>query len=988
MYSDHTRGGIHHHERGARGFTLVEIAVTVMVFGLIMLFSFGVFANLNRSAITNDTVARTQSGLRAAMDEVSRSLRSAGVDIDYASGQRNLVYADGFQLAFNANIWPLVDDGTGFPQALVAGAANAGVPSDGAALYTPPATFQFGAETILYTLDSNRDGVITDADKGDDPEEASTNPNDYVLYRSMHGFDGGANTVDRRKVALVRGPEADPDGNATPPMFSYWIDHDDNRATDAVLLGDADGDGFVTGAEGAAVGALTPAQLARVERIGIQMTGETATPNPRKDDNDGYERISFNSEVSLRQHPRTTSVVFGSVFHDRNENGVREVGEEGLSGVRVRSSAGANAVTGPMGNYMLTLSPVPQNIIEDDPLGYTSVSANNIAINPYRGEFVRVDFADVSNTGTGQVSGLVYHDLDEDGERDGDEPGISNVVISSDSGETTKTGSDGRYAFEVPFGNRVITETDSTGYSSTTPNEVSVFLDKDTPSGTADFGDILLQDAGTIEGYVYLDEDKDMVRDNGEGGVPGATIVVDGQSTTTDNAGFFSITVKAGSVTVTEIDPPGYSSTTPNTLNNVSVKKDETTVVMFGDMVVEDVDFDVIELAETEQALSIAAGDLDEDNRGDPDLFLGTRFTGGSNNLLVWYNNRKNHKTPNSAIFESTPSLTRATNGDVTTLLSVDLDLDNTMDIVTGFAVPSGNNVSNWVTGDGGAVPGTPGSSYVTYKPGNVLDAKLADFDNDGIDDMLIGVETGTHAGHFEIWWGQGNGAWDSGTANQYFYDASGAGTLLGAIYAVAAADVNGDGWVDAIVGSRDATGISSVHVYQRIPGRSEWIFLPWQNFGVNGNVTDLVAVDMVEDGDGDVDIVVSYQVWDTTGGVDLWLQDFDGQFGVLNEGTRSHDDQMTVDGSPLVMEAMLIDGDLFPDLVIGTRSGVTYSGHIDLARTFGYLPSAPQRITDTSIGEVITLTGADFNMDGIGDLAAGTRNSASTGRVYLLYRK
>src|SRR5690606_7929206 len=107
------------------------------------------------------------------------------------------------------------------------------------------------------------------------------------------------------------------------------------------------------------------------------------------------------------------------------------------------------------------------------------------------------------------------------------------------------------------------------------------------------------------------------------------------------------------------------------------------------DLVREDLDFEVIELADTEKALSLAAGDLKEDNRGDPDLILGTRYSGGTNNLLVWYNERRNSRTPNSAIFNASPSFTRSNPADVVSLVGAGLDDDRDVDLITGLATPS-----------------------------------------------------------------------------------------------------------------------------------------------------------------------------------------------------------------------------------------------------------------------------------------------------------
>ena len=142
----------------SRGFTLVESIVVLAAFGLIMAVAFGIFTTLSSTTVQNSQVARSQAGARVALEEIERSLRSAGAEVDLSRGQQNFVWAGPYQLAFNANLTPINDPaGTGEPGALIAGAGGAGVPSDAGALYSPPFTYNTGAETVLFTLDSNRD---------------------------------------------------------------------------------------------------------------------------------------------------------------------------------------------------------------------------------------------------------------------------------------------------------------------------------------------------------------------------------------------------------------------------------------------------------------------------------------------------------------------------------------------------------------------------------------------------------------------------------------------------------------------------------------------------------------------------------------------------------------------------------------------------------------------------------------------------------------
>ncbi len=969
--------------RDERGFTVVEMAVSVLVFSLIIVTAFNLMANLGRATVRNDTMARTQSNARAALDQLASDLRSAGAEIDYAGGQRRFVYADPYQIMFNANLMPLLDtNGNGLPAAIEVSASNAGVPSDANALYVPNNAFGTGAETVVLSLDSNMDGVVNSADRADDDEEDSENPRDYVLYRGVYGWDGTANQVNRQKVAVVRGPEPDGNGNRPTPLFQYLIDTDDDRATAPVLFGDGNGDGTLSQAEIATLAPLTTAAIARIERILIGVTAEPANPDARVMQNDGYLAVELNTEIQVRQEPRTTAVVHGTVFRDTNSDGIMQVGEPTISGVEIRSSSGRSATSNSSGQYVLTLSPGQMTITEIDPTGYASSTSNVVSVDLYAGAFQQVDFGDYSSSGIGAAYGVVFHDEDEDQVQDAEESGLGGVKVYADTGEQTYSNADGSYWLDVPVGTRIISQVDEEGFISTTPSSVEVVLDSNGDTAEANFGDKEADDTGTIQGYVFLDENQNGMRDGNEGGVPGAEIFADAYTTESDNQGFFSMTVPTGNYSVSEVDPPGYTSTTTNRHNGVNVDADEVINLYFGDMIEEDIEFDVIELADTERALSIESGDLGEDNRGDADLVLGTRFSGGQNNLLVWENERRNSRTPNSAIFDSSPAYSRPNSADVTNLSMNDFNGDSEVDAMTGLSNPLGSDVNIWLNVSGG-LPEAPNAQYTASSSQTVADSRVVDFDKDGNLDFAIAVIEGEFTGHVEVWRGDGSGAF----SYQATISAGVSGTL-GRVTALDVGDINGDGWDDLVVGAVDYTQQSTVHAFLQVPAMVSFgTYIPFQSFSVYGSINDLALVDMVEDGDGDLDLLIASEHWDTAGGIEQWNMGSDFRFGMVTESGRSMDDWMPTGGSPVAMRMANLDNDVFPDIIVGTRTA-SYEGTVEIARTFGFMPSAPQLITESSIGTVMTMTVNDFNLDNAADLAVGTQNSGTSGKVFIFYQQ
>jgi len=85
------------------------------------------------------------------------------------------------------------------------------------------------------------------------------------------------------------------------------------------------------------------------------------------------------------------------------------------------------------------------------------------------------------------IHGIVYNDLNENQIMDMGEPGVPGAVVTLVGIDEETTASDGLFAFEAMAGAYTVHETDPTGYTSTTVNEISVqVVDEDVQ---VDFGD-------------------------------------------------------------------------------------------------------------------------------------------------------------------------------------------------------------------------------------------------------------------------------------------------------------------------------------------------------------------------------------------------------------------------------------------------------------------------------------------------------------------
>lgn len=971
---------------GERGFSAVEALVSVAVLAIIVLFAVTMFQNSNKMARSASIQGDSQQSARVAVDLITKDMRALGYGVDMGGGQVGLVYAGPWDVIFNANINPGTDNplAPAQPAAINLAQAPSGVPAGGA-LYAPVISFTTGAETIRYTLDSNGDAAVDTTDQGDDPEEASPNPSDFVLRKEIYGDAGdGTNGGAGEPVAIVRGPVADQSGTLPSPLFMYWIDVDNDVTTAEVLHGDADGNGALSQAEIAAITPVPAAQLALVTRTVITVSAEDGESQGRGD----YRTRQLVSSVSFRNFIRRTAIIAGTVYQDTDSDGAYDLGDEsGIVNVTVRLSTGAAMDTDSDGQYVFEVTPGTYTITEFDPPGYVSTTSNTASLDVDTGSTTTMHFGDRPGSGVGTIQGKVYHDANQNMVHEAGEPGIANVRVTLQTGQTDSTDASGDYSFEIPCGTYSVVETDSTGWGSTTPNSVDVILTADGQTQVVNFGDVPAGTFGTIQGIVYLDADANAVYDTGELGIADVTVRLVGQdSTVTNGTGQFSFTVAPGIHSVREEDLAGYSSSTPNLISNILVSPDSTVALEFGDVFEGSLDFTVVSVGATDRALSIASTDLKEDIKGDSDIILGTQQAAGINNLHVWHNKRVNSSTPITALFNASPTFSRAAGGPVPALRKMDFNADGVMDLLTGADLSIIPNLKVWRTitsgGSRGMYPLTPNYSFQTTIP--TAPMSFADFYWPGLAKRIIlaGTKISTTTGRVEVWVDQGDGNLAHVSAADLSIDSNGA---LGQVTALATGDFNADGYPDIAVGQTSGTYLGRVTMFYANPGSG----VGWSEHDIlpsTGAAVSLAAVNMAEDQYGDIDLLVGTSKSLGSGVIELWNND-NGDLGVIDEvsGTQSVSDWVDGGGEVLAISTARLDNDVFPDIAAGTRTAL-YAGKLKVYRTFGFLPSTAMVLSAAGSGEVVTLGFDDFNIDGLKDIAVGTRSAVSTGELIIYF--
>lgn len=265
--------------------------------------------------------------------------------------------------------------------------------------------------------------------------------------------------------------------------------------------------------------------------------------------------------------------ISGTVFEDTNGNNTQDEFELGLEGITITLSNGDSESTNASGMYQFTgVAAGVFSVTSTVPTGYATTDDINKLVSVPTGGAATASFAMIQ---TGTVAGMVFNDLDGDTVQSESENGVSGVMLEL-AGNYVFTGSDGSYSFyQIPAGAYTINMTTPAGFASTTSNS-QVFNLSGSDGANVAFG---IRPDGVINGFAFNDSNGNGDQDEGEVGISGVVITLDGGGSATTNVdGSFVYTfLNSGSKVIAAASPTEYVATT-----SLSQSLTPTNTVLFG----------------------------------------------------------------------------------------------------------------------------------------------------------------------------------------------------------------------------------------------------------------------------------------------------------------------------------------------------------------------------------------------------------------------
>jgi uncharacterized repeat protein (TIGR01451 family) len=396
------------------------------------------------------------------------------------------------------------------------------------------------------------------------------------------------------RIDIAKTPDLQTVVSGSTVLFTIVVTNTGDVALDPVAVNDP----LAPSCNRANVGPLAPGQVTSYTCSVTNVTADftnvataTGTPpvGPNVTDSDDAVVDVIRPAVDIAKTPDLQTVPSGSTvtFTIR----VTNTGDVTLNPVAVNDTLAPNcnrANVGPLApgqstSYTCTVGPVTAS--------FTNV-ATATGTPPVGPPVTDSDDARVNVVQLAAIGDLVWYDVDKDGFQDPGEPGIGNVVMALYTNgtlvTTTTTGIDGGYIFDnlAPgtYTVTVVSEGDPNGPlagfthfvgNQSQPNPTGpITIAQGQFYQNADFGYYLEPgpNKAVIGDTVWYDYDSDGVRDPGEPGIPGVTVVITDSAGTvytgvTDINGLYQVVVNANGVltyTVVPQNPPaGAFPTTP-----------------------------------------------------------------------------------------------------------------------------------------------------------------------------------------------------------------------------------------------------------------------------------------------------------------------------------------------------------------------------------------------------------------------------------------
>jgi hypothetical protein len=317
---------------------------------------------------------------------------------------------------------------------------------------------------------------------------------------------------------------------------------------------------------------------------------------------------------------------------------------------------------------------------------------------------------------------------------------------------------------------------------------------------------------------------------------------------------------------------------------------------------------------------------------------------------------------------------------------------DGYMDVLSGVET-SGNNVQDWYNNNSKLMLGKASNApnKITSSGSSCATTRfyVNDMNRDGMPDLLVGLKSkvATWAGGFEEQLALAPGSYTSKQVTTQ----NGKGTTLGVVSGIAAGDVDKDGDLDLVVASNNGNTWGHIDIFLNDgTGKLTWS----KRLLAKGGVNDVAVADMQNDGTGEPDILVAVTNAQNVGGVQVWLNK-SGVYGLddktgykynSDEDAKVPDKVYDTSGEALCVTTSKLDADIYPEIIIGTRSSSFYTGSLFVIQEPGTNNEKISNVKVNVAGEVVSFDIADMNNDGYKDIVVTTRTSASAGKLAIYF--
>ncbi len=345
--------------------------------------------------------------------------------------------------------------------------------------YTSLTAQDMNGHTALITLAADRADslgiVVVNSAGNEGPGDGTTN----TLIAPADGINvitAGAVAANGTRASFSSvGPTTDVPPRIKPDIMAMGVGVKAASSTDTVNYVSVSGTSFSCPLSAGAAAlilcahpSLTPFQVREAMR---NTANNASTPNNQY----GWGIVNTLAAIDYYGSPRFGHIV-GTVFEDRNGDGVKEWGETGVPGIAVHLAGAApeSTFTDTLGRYLFdTLGTGSYTLTRIVPPGWIRTSPlpdlDTISIDSLNSTMTAQNFGIFK---LGSIAGSVFADLNSNSIRDGGDTGLAHwkIILSGAISDSTFTDSAGNYSFpNLGPGTYFVSESTSTGWVQSAP---------------------------------------------------------------------------------------------------------------------------------------------------------------------------------------------------------------------------------------------------------------------------------------------------------------------------------------------------------------------------------------------------------------------------------------------------------------------------------------------------------------------------------------